>query len=101
MKEYVNNKVYNTEISTPVKYVVTEEDLSDGWTRYSTKVVYYKDKEDEYFLYVKRVTIRNKWGDIFDIQEYIVPVKPEWVRTFNRFSEEIWPNTSFKGRPRE
>lgn len=101
MRDYVNNKVYNTETATPVKYCVDVEELGDGWIRYSTKVVYYKDNEDEYFLYVKRVTTSNKWCDLFDVQEYIVPVTKDWVKVFNRHTEDIWPNSSFKGRPRE
>lgn len=94
----INNKTYNTETSTPVKYYVDVEELGDGFIRYSTKVVYFRNKDTSYFLYVKRVTTSNKRGDIFDIQEYLVPVTDEWVKQFGRGMPEVYQEGSgFKG----
>ena len=94
MIEMINNKTYNTDTSTPVKYCVDVEELGDGYIRYSTKVVYFKNKDNSYFLYVKRVTTSNKRGDIFDIQEYIVPVKDNWVKQFGRGMPEVYQEGS-------
>lgn len=94
----INNKTYNTETSTPVKYTVDIEELGDGFERYSTKVVYFRNKDNSYFLYVKRVTTSNKRGDIFDIQEYLVPVTDDWVKKFGRGMPEVYQKGSgFKG----
>ena len=98
MKESIGSKLYNTETSTPVKYYVDTEDLGDGFTRFSTKVIYSRDKDGEYFLYVKRVTTERRCM-IFDIQEYIVPVSDEWVRDFNSKTPEVYPTKSLDGRP--
>lgn len=93
MKELINNRTYNTDASTSilVKCAVDVEDLSNGYTRYSIRKVYFKSGDDEYFLYVNRTTIKRTC-DVFDVQEYIVPVTKDWVRKFRADTPEVYPN---------
>ena len=37
MKDYVNGKVLNTDSAVLVKYVMDEEDLGDGYKRYTVR----------------------------------------------------------------
>lgn len=90
MKEVINTKTYNTETSTLVKYIVDEESLGDGYTLYKVRALYYKPRVKEYFLAVTKICTDRR-NNIFDLQEYIVPVTREWASSFNRDTEDIYP----------
>lgn len=90
MKELINGKTYNTETSTLVKYIVDEESLGDGYHLYKVRSLYYKSHEKEYFLAVTK-TCTDRRDNIFDLQQYIVPVTREWAGSFNRNTEDIYP----------
>ena len=90
MKEVINTKTYNTETSTLVKYIVDEESLGDGYTLYKVRSLYYKPRVQEYFLAVTKICTDRR-NNIFDLQEYIVPVTREWAGGFDRDTEDIYP----------
>lgn len=90
MKEVIGGRMYNTETSTLVKYCVVEEELGNGYTRYSTRAVYSKSRSDEYFLYVRQVTT-DRQAYVIDICEWIVPVSDEWASKFRRGTELLYP----------
>ena len=90
MKEVINTRTYNTETSTLVKYVVDEESLGNGYTLYKVRALYYKSRTDEYFLVVTK-TSTDRRDNIFDLQQYIIPVTKEWAGKFNRNTEDIYP----------
>ena len=90
MKEVVNNRTYNTETSILVKYVVDEEALGDGYTLYKVRALYFKSRVKEYFLAVTKICTDRR-NNIFDLQEYIVPVTREWAGKFNKTTEDIYP----------
>lgn len=90
MKEYINGKVWNTDNSLLLKYVVDIEELGEGYIRYSVRSVMQRPREKDYFVYVSKVTT-DKRGGIFDRSEYIVPVDEEYVKGFRRSSPEVWP----------
>lgn len=93
MTDLINGKTYNTEKDIPKKFIVEEEELGDGYIRYTTRVVYYCERREEYYLYVNSTTTKNKRCEIFDTHGYIVPVSEEWARNFNRDTECLYPAT--------
>ena len=93
MKYYdrTSNRIYNTDTSVLLKYSQEMEELGDGYIRYSTRWVYRKERrENEYFLHVNKTTVDRRCN-IFDVQDYFIPVDEEWVRSFRRDTPEIWP----------
>ena len=68
--------MYNSETGTLLKCCMDVEELGDGW--------------DGYFVYVYKVTVDRRCR-VQDVQEYIVPVKEDWVRDFVRSTPDVWP----------
>lgn len=90
MKWSNGTKTYNTETALLCKMVVDTEDLGNGYTRYSTRCVYVNQMTGKYFLYTNHTAI-DKHLNIFDKQEWIVPVTDEWVKSFTRETPELYP----------
>ena len=86
----LRNRVYNSETGTLLKCCMDVEELGDGWTRNTLRKVMLKNEEDGYFVYVYKVTVDRRCR-VQDVQEYIVPVKEDWVREFVRSTPDVWP----------
>ena len=86
----LRNRVYNSETGTLLKCCMDVEELGDGWTRNTLRKVMLKNEEDGYFVYVYKVTVDRRCR-VKDVQEYIVPVKEDWVREFVRSTPDVWP----------
>lgn len=90
MKDYVNGKVLNTDSAVLVKYVMDEEDLGDGYKRYTVRRLMRRPREKDYFLYVEKVAT-DRWCGILDRSEYVVPVSDDVVQSFRKELPEILP----------
>lgn len=86
MKELVDGKVYNTDTAFLVKFKSEEEDLTNGYTRYALRSLYYRERGNDWFIYNKKVSVDNM-SNVIDVIEYITPVSDEVARDFRSYVE--------------
>jgi len=83
MKALVDGKVYDTDTSYLIKYVVRQEDLGSGYIRLTEMGLYYRKKKNDYFLYIRKIATEGN-SKVIDIQDYFYPASVEFARSFNR-----------------
>lgn len=89
MKDYINGKVYCSDTARMLRYYIDVEELGEGYTRYSTRSLMKRARDDEYFVYVMKVTTDGA-ARILDKIEWIVPVSEDYARKFRRGLPELW-----------
>lgn len=90
MKDYINGKLYNTDTSIMVKYLVDEEDLGDGYVRYAQKIIMQRPREHDYYMWVIKIATDRR-SKIIDKTEYICPVDEEYLKHFRKGLPDIYP----------
>ena len=85
MRFLENAKVYNTDTGVLLKENITREDLEDGWTRYTTRCLYYRSKNDGYFMHVQKVVV-DRSASIIDKQDYCYLIDEDYIRSFNKYT---------------
>lgn len=88
MKTVVDGKVYDTDSSYLVKFVVKTEDLGNGYTRVVEMGLYFRKKKSDYYLYVRKIATEPS-SKVFDIQDCVYPVDEEFVRKFNHKYNDV------------
>ena len=86
MKELVDGKVYNTDTAVLVKFKSEVEDLTNGYTRFISRGLYYRGKKDDWFIYNKKVSVDSRL-QVIDVIEYITPATDDIARDFRSYVE--------------
>lgn len=86
MKFIADARVYNTETGVLLKENVTREDLGDGWTRWTTRCIYYRNKGNDYWMHVQKVVV-DRDASIVDKQDYCYIVEEDYIKAFNKNTE--------------
>lgn len=90
MKEFINGKIWNTDSSVMVKYLVEEEELGDGYIRYVQKALMQRPREMDYFVWVTKITTDRR-NTLLDKNEYVYPVEESYVKRFGKGMPDIFP----------
>ena len=86
MRFVENARVYNTDNGVLLKRNVSSEELGGGWTRWTTRSIYYRQKAEDYWMHVEKV-VTERDASIVDRQDYCYVVDEDYVRTFNKNTE--------------
>lgn len=89
MKVSSSIATYDTANSELVKKNFEIEVLGSGWSRLIERGLYFRTRAKDFFLYVKKTTIDERCM-VVDCQEGIYKVvNNDFVRSFNRNTNEI------------
>lgn len=99
MKELINGKVYDTSCAYLMKCVGEVEELGDGYVRYKTRNIYFRERSKDYFLYTYSVSTDNR-SMVIDVNEYILPVSSDYAKTFCKGTREFYDDPVVKRFPK-
>ena len=86
MKFLENAKLYNTDTGLLLKENISVEDLGDGYTRYTTRCLYWRSKSKDYWMHKQTVCVDRR-ASIVDKQDYCYTIEEDYVREFNKSTE--------------
>ena len=86
MRFVENARVYNTDNGLLLKRNVTREELGGGWTRWTTRSIYFRQKAEDYWMHVEKIVV-DRDASLVDRQDYCYVVDEDYLKDFNKSTE--------------
>ena len=86
MRFVENARVYNTDNGLLLKRNVTREELGGGWTRWTTRSIYFRQKAEDYWMHVEKIVV-DRDASLVDRQDYCYVVDEDYVKSFDKSTE--------------
>ena len=86
MRFVENARVYNTDNGLLLKRNVTREELGGGWTRWTTRSIYFRQKAEDYWMHVEKIVV-DRDASLVDRQDYCYIVDEDYVKSFDKSTE--------------